>query len=695
MKKNCIVLAICVALPIIGCKSDGGGKGDSGIDAGQSACPWDEDDIQSKASSLDFDSPAQGYLCPIGDQDWYSFSIPDGIDLLSVSLSIDAPVTAVNLTYGVWTSTNDEVVVSPESSESAEPNNPIEITHGMQPGDYFVVVRDRASDAEDVYHPYELTISGHVDPDVNEPNNTMEDATELGAGSVEGYVSYRGDEDWYRIDVQDHELVGINLTMPTGGIEPAYRMVNADGDLLVAGSNEAGQFEDTLLHYMQAVETAGAYYVVVSDDDNLEFDFEVPYILELTITPDPDPNETNDHPNQATPMTSLNCSATTWSSWVDVQGYIASSGDMDWFSLDISSSSKCIMDVEVQFENETSLPDEFQVSARIGRDSNTYLCDNDQDCLELPRTCQINLGCAWFGNNCLSVGVCAGGGACLSSGNCMVDYYAEYAPETIPDPGDPSADIVNPDRGTVGFATILIGSTPPYLIGVSDYHGDSYSMSHQYTLRVRVRKDPDTTEHNEAFAAGPPGPETEEEAAIHATNAVEVPVHDCDPAPDAGAPDCCNSGTWEEAYLSYKYDQDWFKYQHPCPDEDCMVRFVYDLDPGEVDVYVQVYDGDTPWFDNLCDIADTGSHAALSGYFGGLGASDYCFYAWQGHTGTPFWYYLAIRDTIYVSEGHEDEGTWDWSSDQAYRFCVEKVANGCQEPPCQLYGDAGCGSPSS
>jgi hypothetical protein len=122
-----------------------------------------------------------------------------------------------------------------------------------------------------------------------------------------------------------------------------------------------------------------------------------------------------------------------------------------------------------------------------------------------------------------------------------------------------------------------------------------------------------------------------------------------------------------------------------------MVRVVYDFDGGAVDFYMQVYEGANPWFDNLSDTTDPGNQPAKSGYFGGLGAADYCFYAYSGHEGDPFYYYVPIRDTVYVAEGQEEDGTWDWSPEQGYRFCVEKVADGCVDP-CFLYED-GCGAP--
>jgi hypothetical protein len=171
-----------------------------------------------------------------------------------------------------------------------------------------------------------------------------------------------------------------------------------------------------------------------------------------------------------------------------------------------------------------------------------------------------------------------------------------------------------------------------------------------------------------------------------------VEVLDCTPEADGG-PECCGSGTWVQGYLAYTYDQDWYSYRHPCPGRDCMVRVVYDFDQGPADFYLRVFQEGQAWFDNLSDTVEMETQSAESGYFGGLDADDYCFYAYQGHEGDPFFYYLAIRDTIYISEDNSEGGTWDWSADQAYRFCIEKIASECLEP-CQLY-EGECGAPAS
>ena len=140
-------------------------------------------------------------------------------------------------------------------------------------------------------------------------------------------------------------------------------------------------------------------------------------------------------------------------------------------------------------------------------------------------------------------------------------------------------------------------------------------------------------------------------------------------------PHCCGTeeSDWIEGVLSYEFDQDWYAYAHPCPGEDCMVRIIVQIDEGPVDHHWQVYAGNRPWFDQIVPVSEQPSHGAVSRSFGGLEQGDQCFYAYQGHE-QPY-YVISIRDFLPVP---------DASADQRYRFCVEKVADGCHEPPCRI-----------
>ncbi|MDJ0764042.1 MAG: hypothetical protein QNJ97_13755 [Myxococcota bacterium] len=669
-----LALGVWLQLSVVGLLACNGSGDDTSPDGGtdsegESACPWDDDDTFSTANALTLGTAAQGYICPRADQDWYALSTAPGTDLLTVTLAIDAElVSPIGPTYSVWSADGANVLASPEGSETAAPAAPMTITHSLPSGSYFIAIKDRGDDAEDERHPYLLTAISATDADPFEPNNAMETAATVTGTSLVGSISFRGDQDWFRIDSIGREILHIQLTMPVAGIDPTYQVVDAAGNLLISDVNAAGSIQPTDLEYYQALEAAGTYYIVIADDDGLASNAEVNYTLGLTLIPDPDGNEPNDHPHAATPLPDLSC-AEAWSDWAQAEGYLASSGDIDWYKINVANSARGIIELSAVFDTSQVLPADLQMSVRIVRGVDDKPCAVDQDCHQLTTTCEYDLDCHGIGNTCLAEGVCAGAGVCLPGGTCGGAILAEAASEK--------------ELGKVDLTAPLFGE-PNIYIAIQDYQGDAFSLGHQYILRARVRTDADALEPSEAYTAGPAGPD--DRPASHIVFAREIPVHNC-----VDGVDCCSADTWISGYLSYKYDQDWYAYQHPCPGADCMVRVLYEFDAGNVDQYLRVFRGTSAWFDNLSDTVDQASHDAVSGYFGGLDPADYCFYAYSGHEGEPFWYYLTVRDTIYVSEGNEEHGTWDWNADQAYRICIEKVAEGCH-PPCELYDD-GCGTP--
>jgi hypothetical protein len=272
----------------------------------------------------------------------------------------------------------------------------------------------------------------------------------------------------------------------------------------------------------------------------------------------------------------------------------------------------------------------------------------------------------------------------MPGGNCGATLISQTSaaiqtsnPETQPS--------TNP-HGPVRVAAPLFGVTTMY-IAVEDYQGNAQSATVGYTVRARVATETDIHEPSEVYLNRPAlqNDSVSPHMAIAAA-APTVPVHTCT---GSAADDCCGDADWIEGAISYTYDQDWFRYEHPCAGLDCMVRVRYQVDAGPVDALMLIYQGGSLWNDLVIpSVSDTGDQAAKSGVSGGLAATDDCLYAYQGHTE----YYFSVRDTIFVSGGNQNNGTWDWNRDQRYRFCIEKIADECLAP-CQVH-DNGCGPAS-
>ena len=615
----------------------------------------------------------RGFLCPVGDIDLYRIELPPTARLLEVGASVDSIVSPVDVTWTVFAEDGVTALAAPAPGEVATAGVPLRLVHAIDVGTVLLQVRDRSSDAQDVRHPYTVTVSAFDDADTGEPNDQRKRATEL-VDQVSASISSQGDHDWYAFDATANTAATIHLSSEIAEYEPRYSVHAPDGTVILDVANPAATVATTDLLHRLALEQAGTWHILVQDDDDTHYDLDTPYRLSLALGDDPDDNEPNDHPASATPLLSTTCGG-SWSASAQDGGYVATSGDIDWYELDVADCARGLVEANVAFRG--ALPAGFDAELRLLVSHGNSVCTLDQDCVSLSETCTTDEDCAGLGNSCGLDGYCEGAGVCLPNQRCGANLLIEQAPTT--DPGAVSLSAPLFDVGAVW-------------LGVSDHRGDTDSPDVPYDIDARVRKDPDGHEPNNLYTAGPP---TSAQARDHDDLAVEIPVYNCiDPDPkDPKAPprQCCSGSAWTEGVLSYDYDQDWFRYRHPCPGEDCMVRLHVQADAGPVDPLVQVWRGSSLWFDGVTGVVDLGDQSAIDVSFGGLDAADECFYAFQGHNGNPYWYHVSLRDTIFAGDGNSDGGTWDHSATQQYRICIETLANACLSP-CEEF-ENGCGTP--
>ncbi len=654
---------------ILACTPDPDGPGGPADTGTTVSCAYDDD----VPLDLALDTPVEGFLCPVGDQDTYRVTLPPEATLIEVGALIDSLVSPVEVTWTVFAEDGTTALADLAAGEAALAGAPLTLVHDVE-GTVLVQVRDLANDAQDIRHPYTLTVRALEDLDANEPNDDADIAAPL-VDQVTGYISSRGDQDWYTFDAPANSAATLRLRSDIADYEPRISVHAPDATIIVDDANPAGTVLATDLPLTVALEQAGTWRVLVQDDDDLGFDVDTPYQLSLSLGDDPDENEPNDHPASATALLTETCGG-SWSSLARETGYLATSGDIDWYELDLASCARGLVEAQVQFAQGT-LPTGFEAELRLLREHANTVCTLDQDCVSLSERCTTDADCSTLGYSCGLDGYCEGAGVCLPSSRCGANLLIERAETGI--------------AGQVALSAPLFDPGPVWL-GVSDHRGDAHSPDVSYQLEARVRKDPDVHEANNHYTAGPP---PDGQAGRHDNFALTVDVHNCvDPPPadtgstgDTGSTEpvepklcCADAGaTWTEGFIAYDYDQDWFRYAHPCPDEDCMVRVHLEVDGGPVDTLLQVWRRTSLWFDLLAG-ADLGNQAAFDGRLGGLDAGDQCFYASQRHDGNPYWYHVSLRDTLYAGSGNPTGGTWDHSADQRYRFCVEKLADGCHEP---------------
>ena len=639
--------------------------GGSGADAnpGVPECQRDESEGPESAVSVTVGQQVEGYLCPVEDEDWYLVELPSGTGLLGVELSMSSTITPVEPTYSVWSMNGagepDTVAAAPAADAIGAA---LDEVHCIAPDSYYLVVRDHGDNAQDLRHAYSLTVTTQAEPDTHEPNNDAASFTAITSGTpVQGAVACVGDQDWYKITVPAGELLHIKLDAEIAGFEPGFRLLDASEELVVEDSNPRGQLEATAIDTYRVLPGPGEYFIVVGDDDDVDADPSVMYTLTVDSEIDIDPNEPNNHPDEATELSgsSVGCGG-SFTGWINQTGTMGSTGDNDWFELPLSGCGNGILEVEVELDysglsnqEQWDMQDEVQASVAMVRRHVASACSGDESCRALTQPCDDMWDCAGYFNNCLPEGLCAGATVCLPGNVCGANQTERHYTRL-----NPPATITQPPPANIArLGAPIFGDSVIYL-KVGDFQANGGTPAAVYSLRVRVRSDPDTHEANN----------------LYSTILTEDMLDDTrnSPTPITVGSSC----NWTSGRISYENDVDWYSYPHPCPGSDCTLRLGYQIDSGAVEHVYAVYHGGSSWFDR-----NFGSDS--SGALGGTTESDDCFYAYQGHGST---YYISVRDLVTDSR--------DWDSDQVYRLCVEKLADTCLDPPCQIYPETGCGPPS-
>jgi len=639
---------------------------------GSPTCTFDDSEDHTVTTALELGVESAGHwLCPTKDTDWFTFTTGANDSLVTIKLEVDGDLSPVQPIYAVWSIAADG---SPDTATASPPpeliGQPLEVTHCMDPGQYLLVVRDHNDDGQDLRRSYKLSVETAPDPDPAEPNDSTDRAIPMSASTpVTGSIACRGDDDYYALDVPSGTLLRVRFDVPQTAYEPSIRITDVEGNVVLNEINLSGTVEETAVDRYAVVPGAGTYYVIVGDDDGLHADPETNYTITIDFLQDDDPNEPNQTPTLATPLsdTAAPCTAIAWGQWYTATGNIGAPGDVDYFVLPtaVCSGTAALLEAELEFDTSgLSAAQQWDVLNNV-QASLTHViqhletsCEKDVDCQVLNRPCEDNWDCAGLFNNCLPQGLCAGAATCLPDALCGANRMADNAEL----PADQSG---NPPPNRAHF-TVPIASGRPQYLRVSDFQGDGAAPGTSYTLRVRFRQENDANEPNNYFSPFLNDAFADSEA--HIERAVPVPVWNCD------AGECCTDPSrWTEGRIGYTTDVDWFYYQHPCPGMDCMVRVNLEYDAGPVDPVVTIFRSQTdPWFDIGAD--ELANQSAGSLVLGGLQPTDRCFYAFKGHEGTPYNYYLLVADRLQEL---------DWSSDQEYRFCVEKLADGCLEP-CEL-----------
>jgi hypothetical protein len=177
------------------------------------------------------------------------------------------------------------------------------------------------------------------------------------------------DRDFFAVDVADDgTILQITLSMETGitAVSPAYKILKDDGSLEgfptpFSGEDPSESREAVNYTSSHRLDVAGRYFVVVQDARFVEdgFDITNPYSLSVALIPDPDANEPNNTDDTATVVTS----GSTFT------GQVATTGDEDWYAVDVPAGAQ-IVDVTV---SASGLSDVLHVASLFAADGLTEL----------------------------------------------------------------------------------------------------------------------------------------------------------------------------------------------------------------------------------------------------------------------------------------------------------------------------------
>jgi hypothetical protein len=690
-------------------------KLDLGIDLSteENACAFDDNETFQTASDLAQVEPnapqrtETAYLCPVADQDWYRFD--QDKEILTISLKSTSQITPIQPVVEIWSifqnpavpDALDQVLVDPSFTSKFN----LEQRYCLPKKPLALRVYDLGNDGQDKRNAYTITTTSYAEVDLNEKEKRDQVIWENGQASEfsirlleksnspetmtlqKAYISCIGDEDWFKVELSQQQILHWRLKMQESLVLPVIKLWASNGDLITEHKATRGMGGDLFLEKSFSIEQSGTYYISVADLEGLYSSLDIFYEFGIWVEQEPDLNEPNDFPNQATSVSQMPLTCTDdWSDWQLLKGFISSVGDQDWFKIDLAQCEKGLVEIEATLLNEGlepqqsyTLQKELNLEMAVVKNHLQSDCSQDQDCRELNLSCDDLWDCAGASSTCLASGKCAGAGICLSNQKCagiQLQRHYDLPPEA-------TALALPPHKVKTAFPLF---SNDSFYVRLGDFASNSASSKANYEFKIRVRKEKDTHEPSNRYtdqvrATDPLAPNLEK------GRQQLVSVFDCSdnqPPPDgqtAGSANglqmgCCmdQMNEWTEGYLSYESDVDFYAYEHPCPNGDCMVKIHYQIDEGSVDMLWQVYLDSGLWFDPIVPVSELPQGASITGSFGGIESMDQCFYAWQGHMGSPYYYYLSIRDF-----GDKK----DWSSTQKYRFCIEKVADGCYEPPCK------------
>lgn len=326
---------------------------------------------QTEPCALSLGVPASEVIFPAGDTDSYTFNVANAGQVITVSVRNDVTISPVVL---------EVVLFGPEGTAlENRRGNPREIQNieiqqiATAPGVHRVVVRDVANDDGDRFNPYLVEVNLLSQTDDNEPNDATgpdDPPTVLTPGApTTGVIGSQGDEDWFEIDVGQNQLIEIRMqAIGESPVNLTWTLYEPTGITPLASSVEPAGAQAWPVEIRAVGNAAGAYLIVVRDDDGQQADLGRVYQLEVGLLNEPDLQD-------LTAVNETREQATMLESGRTVTAFIAATADLDWYAIEVTGAdidSPRLLTVEARMADPSPVDLSFLV---LEPDGTTEICD--------------------------------------------------------------------------------------------------------------------------------------------------------------------------------------------------------------------------------------------------------------------------------------------------------------------------------
>ena len=212
----------------------------------------------AEATPLTLGAPAQAYLLPAGDHDWYSFDVEGRAQ---VHVLISNVAEEMDMSFRAWNADKD-VLLNWQGPPRAGADT--DITFDVpKAGRYYLEVVDGGDNGRSP-QAYSMLVEATLAADATEDNGMFMTAQPISMGAaVTGSILPAGDHDWYRLDSLAPGTLGVSIANNPENLDMSARVFNGDKDVVCNWQGPPRAGADTVFEC--DLGEAGNYYIEVVD----------------------------------------------------------------------------------------------------------------------------------------------------------------------------------------------------------------------------------------------------------------------------------------------------------------------------------------------------------------------------------------------------------------------------------------------